>query len=686
MNAIWLVVLSAGLFTLAYRYYAAFIAAKILAFNPNRPTPAYRLNDGRDYHPTNKWVLFGHHFAAIAGPGPLIGPVLAAQFGYLPGLLWIVLGCILAGVVHDLVTLFASVRHEGRNLAAIAKDYVTPLTGACTAIAILFIIITALAGLGIVVVNALTESAWGAFAIAVSIPAAIFMGLYYNVFRKGKVTEATVIGVALLCFGVIYGAHVQNAPWGHWFNYTDKQLAVMLPLYGFVASVLPVWLLLCPRDYLSSFMKIGVVLLLAMGIIILHPTLHMPALTKFIHGGGPIVPGPVWPFVCITIACGACSGFHALIASGTTPKMISNERDILPIGAGTMLLEGFVAVMALIAATVLVPHDYFAINSNKDLFQKLLLSPDLKPVLRSAESQLAELTRLVGEKSLEGRTGGAVSLAVGMAYIFSSIGNLKHLMGYWYHFAIMFEALFILTTIDTGTRVARYALQEVLTTAIGEKRLKRWDVPMVLLVGALVGSAMPSALQHWSGYSAIYSQFAELGTPGLLLQAGLGAFTGALILWILNRIMRLAPGIMLASAFVCFAWGWMVYRGNIRTIWPMFGVANQLLATLVLAVGTTFILSRTRKKAYALVTALPMLFMLATTTTAGVWNIFRNYLSPAFLAKNPVDGVINASLTAIMLILVGIIAIDSVLKWRKLLREAKEPVILDVPVEEAVPA
>jgi len=600
MNALVLILVAALVFTIAYRYYAAFIAAKVLAFDANRPTPSKRLNDGRDYFPTNRWVLFGHHFAAIAGPGPLVGPVLASQFGFLPGLLWILIGAALAGAVHDLVVLFASVRHEGRSLTNIARDYVGPITGACTAAAVIFIIITALAGLGIVVVNALSESPWGTFAIAVSIPAALLVGVYMHILRHGKVAEASVIGVALLCFGVIYGAHVQNAPWGRIFTLNQTQLAIALPLYGFIASVLPVWLLLCPRDYLSSYMKVGVVFMLAAGIIAVHPNLKMPAITPFIGGGGPVVPGKVWPFVCITIACGAISGFHALVSSGTTPKMVSSEADIKFIGAGAMLLEGFVAVMALIAATVLVPADYFAINSKPEVLAAIAAKfPSVAHLFSSPDAQLDQLTKLVGEKTLVGRVGGAVSLAVGMSYIFSSVGGLKHLMSYWYHFAIMFEALFILTTIDTGTRVARYCIQDVLAGAYHRFRDARW--------------------------------------------------------W---------PGVVLTSFAVCFSWGYLVYGGDIRTIWPMFGVANQLLATLVLAVCTTFILARSSKRVYALCTFLPMCFMLATTVTAGFLNITGSYLTAEGLKKG---GALLAVLTAVMMCLVVVITVDCARSWLRIL-------------------
>jgi len=615
MNALVLVLAAALVLAIAYRYYAAFLAAKVLLVNPGRPTPAKRLNDGRDYFPTNRLVLFGHHFAAIAGPGPLVGPVLAAQFGYLPGILWILIGAALAGMVHDLVVLFASVRHEGRSLTAIARDYVSPLSGACTAAAVIFIIITALAGLGIVVVNALSESAWGTFAIAVSIPAALLVGIYMHVLRHGKIGEASAIGVALLCFGVIYGAHVQHAPWGHLFELSHKGLAIALPTYGLIASVLPVWLLLCPRDYISSYMKIGVVFMLAAGIVLVHPYLKMPALTPFIHGGGPVFPGTVWPFVCITIACGAISGFHALVSSGTTPKMVSSEADLRFIGAGAMLLEGFVAVMAMVAATVLIPADYFAINSKPEVLASVIgKMPSAAHLLTTPLAQLPELTRMVGENTLQGRVGGAVSLAVGMSYIFSSVGGLRHLMSYWYHFAIMFEALFILTTIDTGTRVARYCIQEVLAALYAPFRHPRW--------------------------------------------------------W---------PGVLFTSMMVCAAWGYLVYGGDIRTIWPMFGVANQLLATLALAIGTSFILSRGGKRVYALTTALPMLFMLATTLTAGYINIRGNYLTPQGIANG---GRLLASLTAIMMVLVAVASVDAMRSWARLLSPKAVPRILDVELSE----
>ncbi len=582
MNAITILVISLCVLTLAYRFYGAFLSAKVLVLDPKRETPSHKLKDGHDYLPTNKWVLFGHHFAAIAGAGPLIGPVLAAQFGYLPGLMWILIGSVLAGAVHDYVILFASVRHQGASLHQIARDYVGKLTGGSTAIAVLFIIVTALAGLSIAVVNALSQSAWGTFTIALTIPAAIFVGLYMTKFRKDKILEASIIGVALLLFGVFFGFYVQNSPFAQYFTFDKKQLAVILAVYGFFASVLPVWLLLVPRDYISSYLKIGTIGLLAIGIMIVAPKIQMPAITQYVNGGGPIIPGKVWPYVCITIACGAISGFHALISSGTTPKMINNEKDMLAIGYGAMVVESIVSVMALIAATSLIPADYFAINCKPEIFAKLGLVPQ----------RLSELSMMVQE-NVAGRPGGAVSLAVGMAYIFSGIPGMKALMGYWYHFIIMFEALFILTTIDAGTRVARYILQDIAGKAYKPFGDRKW-----------------------------------------------------------------VPGVIITSGMIVLAWGYLVYNGDISTIWPMFGVANQLLATAALAIGTSVILKNNKKKIYGLVTFIPMVFMLVTTVVADMENILINYLP-----LKTFNGNLNAFLSGTMLVLVMIIVADCSVKW-----------------------
>ncbi|MBP7055671.1 MAG: carbon starvation protein A [Candidatus Omnitrophica bacterium] len=587
MNALTLLTVGLLLFAITYRFYAKFIITKVLVFNNNIPTPAHTLKDGHDYHPTNRYVLFGHHFAAISGAGPLVGPVLAAQFGYLPGYLWILIGACLGGAVHDMVILFASVRTKGLSLTRLARKYVSRPAGIVTGIAILFIIITALAGLALVVVNALNESAWATFTIAVTIPAALIVALYMYRLRPGKIVEASIIGVIIVMAGVVLGEPIAKSPFGQFFLLSKPALSLILPIYGLIASLLPVWLLLCPRDYLSSYMKLGTIALLAVGIFVVNPSLKMPAITPFIHGGGPIIPGKVWPFVCITIACGAISGFHALVASGTTPKMINKESDIRMIGFGSMLVEAVVSIMALIAATVLLPGDYFAINVPVDLFQKLGLGT----------TQLAEIERMTGE-ALAGRAGGAVSLAAGMSLILSSIPGMKHLIGYWYHFAIMFEALFILTTVDTGTRVGRYIFQEMIT--INNPRFSR---------------------------------------------------------------ARRIPIIMISGVMISFFWGYLVYNGDISTIWPMFGVANQLLATLALAVGTVYILQKTKNWKYGLITFLPCLFMFATTVVAGIDTIIYNYMP-----KHTFQGNLNALLSAIMIMLVVITIYESVKKIALILR------------------
>ena len=433
---------------ISYRYYSAFIAAKVLALDDARITPAHRLADGHNYVPTNRWVLFGHHFAAITGAGPLVGPTLAAQFGYLPGYLWILIGVCLGGAVHDFVILTASIRRNGRSLAEIARAEIGPSSGLLAGISILVIVMIAIAAMAKVVVNALSESAWGTFTIGATIPIALFMGLYMYRFRKGKIGEATAIGVALLLFAVVAGKWVAESPLGSAFLLSEHKLTLAICAYGFFASVLPVWMLLCPRDYLSSYMKIGTITILIVGIMIVNPELKLPALSRFTDGG-PVVPGGLWPFVFITIACGAISGFHGLIGSGTTPKMIDRESDARMIGYGAMLIEGVVGVVALIAAASLTQGDYFAINAPPDKFAVLGLSMD----------HLPELSQQIGER-LAGRAGGAVSLAVGMSEIFSRLPGFRALISYWYHFAIMFEALFILTTVDTGTRVARFLVQE----------------------------------------------------------------------------------------------------------------------------------------------------------------------------------------------------------------------------------
>lgn len=589
MNSIMLLIVASCFFALAYRYYSAFIAAKVLVLNDSNITPAYKCNDGREFVPTNKWVLFGHHFAAIAGAGPLVGPVLAAQYGWGPGFMWILLGSVFAGAVHDFIILFASVRHNGQSLAVVARKEVGAVTGVTTSLSILFIIIVALAGLAIVVVNALFKNPWGVYTIFMTIPIAILVGLYMFKIVPGSIRSGSIAGFLLVLAAVFTG---------HWltpgqplsgladsFNLTKNQLSVALPLYGFCAAVLPVWLLLAPRDYLSSYMKIGTVIALALGILIVQPAVNMPWTTKFIDGGGPIIPGPVWPYVFITIACGAISGFHSLISSGTTPKMLEKESQARSIAYGGMLVEGFVAVMALISAVVLMPGDYFAINTTPAVFAKLNM-----PIV-----ELKELSALVG-MDVAGRPGGAVSLAVGMAHIFSSIGGMSHLMSYWYQFAIMFEALFILTTIDAGTRVARYILQDIIGTYVYP----------------------PMKRTSW---------------------------------W---------PGILITSAIVSYCWGYLLYSGDVATIWPLFGVANQLLSVVALALGTTIILKIAEKKSYALITIAPLVFLSATVITAGIMN------TQIYFKRGDVLGNTNGTISIVLIILVIITLIDSLRKWIEL--------------------
>jgi carbon starvation protein len=589
-------------FALAYRFYFSFIAAKVAVQNDLAVTPANRLYDGQNYYPMNKWVLFGHHFAAIAGAGPLVGPVLAAQFGFYPGFLWMLIGAVVAGSVHDYVVLTASVQYDGKSLAAIAKAEINKMSGVTTSIAVIIIIIVALAGLGLVVVNALAESSWGTFTIASTIPIAIIMGLWMFKFRKGKIAEATIFGVIMLILAVVFGRYIPGSSIAGWFTFNHKTLTLLIAGYGFLASVLPVWLLLSPRDYLSSIMKVSVILLLAIGVIIVGPEIKMPGFTDFIKGGGPIIPGKLFPYLFITIACGAISGFHALVSSGTTPKMIMKESNIKFIAVGSMLTEGVVSILALIAACSLLPLDYFMINVPVEKFQAIL--PQLH-AMGFTESNITQLSAEVGEK-IVGRTGGAVSLGVGMAYIFSSIPGMKGLMSYWYHFAIMFEALFILTTIDAGTRIGRFILQE----AIGK----------------------------------VYKPFQKTN-------------------WL--------PGNLFTSALIVFAWGYFIYTGSVSTIWPMFGTANQLLATLALAIGTSFIINRGRGK-YAWVTILPMTFVGITTLTAGFLNMKNIYIPQLQNNNTFVPGLINLILTVSIIICVFIILINAIPKWVKALRELKK--------------
>ncbi|HKX26747.1 MAG TPA: carbon starvation CstA family protein [Blastocatellia bacterium] len=616
INAVPILIGVLCIYVIAYRYYSAFIAAKVLALDDSRVTPAHRFYDGQNYTPTNKYVLWGHHFAAISGPGPLIGPVLAAQFGFLPGILWLVIGVVIGGAVHDFVVLVSSMRHDGKSLAEIARREIDKVTGVVATLAILLILIVALAGLGLAVVNALADSPWGMFTIAMTIPIALFMGIYMYRIRGGTqrgITEGTVVGVILLILAVVFGQVVQDSSWAHYFRFGKNGITIAIAIYGFAASVLPVWLLLCPRDYLSSYMKIGSIALLAVGIFIVMPTFKMPPLTPFVSGGGPIIPGSVFPFVFITIACGAISGFHALVASGTTPKMIDKETHARPIGYGGMLMESVVGVMALIAAASMFPHDYFQINIPVEAFAKVDAS------LRSmgfTESNLQSLTAAVGEERLAGRTGGAVSLAVGMAQIFTAIPGMRGLMSYWYHFAIMFEALFILTTVDTGTRVARFLMQEVL--------------------------------------GAVYRPFARTD-------------------WL--------PGAIIASLLAVCSWSYFIWTGSISTIWPLFGMANQMLACVALCVGTTVIINAGRAR-YAWVTIVPLAFVSVIEMVAGYQNIAGNYWP---LTANPATsfrGYLYTIITAFLMTGLTIVIIGSLRKWYQVVIKGKphEPMLQEPAV------
>ncbi len=590
MNALPLILTALCVMVIAYRYYSAFIAARVVTLDDLRVTPAHRLRDKQNFEPTNKWVLFGHHFAAIAGAGPLIGPVLAAQFGFLPGFLWLVLGVVLAGAVHDFTILVASVRRNGRSLADIASHEISPLAGLIGSIAILIILVIALAGLGLAVVNALYESSWGTFTIAMTIPVALLVGLWMYRIRPGKIVEASVIGVVLVVAAVLLGSLVPGSAIAGWFTLSREGIIIAMAIYGFIASVLPVWLLLVPRDYLSSYMKLGTIFLLVVGVILVHPDLKMPAVTAYVGGGGPIFSGKLFPYLFVTIACGAISGFHALVSSGTTPKMLNKETDARFIGYGAMLMEGLVGVIALIAACALHPADYFAIN----------LTPAKYATLGLAPVNLVELSREVGE-TVAGRPGGAVSLAVGFAQIFNGIPGLTRLMAFWYHFAIMFEALFILTTIDAGTRVARFVVQE-----FGGRMWKRFENP------------------NW------------------------------------------LPGNIIATAVVVFSWAYFIWTGSISTIWPMFGTANQLLAAVALAVGTSAIINAGKAR-YAWVTFVPMVFVAATTLSAGWLNITDNFIPLMAVAGKGFEGVVNIVMTIIIMACAVVVLIEAARRWYRVL-------------------
>jgi carbon starvation protein len=680
MNAAYWMLTALAVLAVAYRYYSAFIAARVLALDDARVTPAHALNDGQNFHPTNKWVLFGHHFAAIAGAGPLIGPVLAAQFGFLPGYAWILFGVVLGGAVHDFVILVASTRRGGKSLAEIAREELGPTLGLVTAIAILFIVVIALAGLGNVVVGALAESAWGVFTVGLSIPIALLMGGHIYKVRKGSlrgIREATIAGCVLLGLALVFGKTFSDSPYAEHLKLSRTTLTLCMAAYGFTASVLPVWLLLCPRDYLSSYLKIGTIGMLVVGILVVHPEIQMPAITPFIHGGGPIIKGPLFPFVFITIACGAISGFHSLVASGTTPKMVTRETDCRAIGYGAMLMEGLVGITALIAACVMPPEDYIAINTDPKIVVMAsrathgeglarsraeleaagaVLTPHDRQLLSLGASEpifaiegntlkaskilalsnptlaalgfnvnasephpttlddadfarlglhvkeLPALSRTAGEV-VAARTGGGVSLAVGMARVFAGLPGMTTLLAYWYHFAIMFEALFILTTIDTGTRIGRFLMQEFL------------------------GRVSP-----------------ELGKS----KSRTGAY--------------LATGIIVAG------WTYFILTGSITTIWPMFGIANQLLACAALCVATTILLRESAKRSYALVTLAPLCFVSVTTLTAGVESVRTLYLPMLKDSATYTTGLINALVTVTLLVCIVLILGGSAHRWVAFMR------------------
>jgi carbon starvation protein len=638
INSAWLVTAAVCTYLAAYRFYASFIAAKVMALDDTRATPSERLRNGHDFEPTNKWIVFGHHFAAIAGPGPLVGPTLAAQFGYLPGTLWIILGVIVGGAVQDFVILFCSVRRNGKSLGQMAREEIGRIGGGTALLTVLLIMIILLAVIGLVVVNALKGSPWGTFTIAATMPIAVFMGLYLRYWRPGKVLEVSLIGFLLVLGSIFLGEWVaHHATFGPWFTLGGMALAVCLIIYGYAASALPVWLLLAPRDYLSTFVKLGVVLMLGAGILLVRPELQMPALTRFVDGTGPIFAGKIFPFCFITIACGAISGFHSLISSGTTPKMIAKEGHVLPVGYGSMLLESFVAMMAMVAACALEPGVFFAVNSPAGIVGA---TPDAAtatitswgfPVTSQA---MHDLAKHVGEESLFYRTGGAPSLALGMAHIFSQIAGNEAVLRFWYHFAIMFEALFILTVIDAGTRVGRFMLQDFL--------------------------------------GHIYR---PLGRTS----------------WM--------PGVLLTSGLIVCAWGYFLVQGvldplgGINSLWPLFGIANQLLAAVALCVATTILIKMHRMR-YAWITIAPLCWLVVVTYTASWEKIFSQLPRVGFLAQaraleaGPQSAAtpqlifnnrLDAVVCGIFVILVTTILLDSIRLWVGILRGTEDSRTTETP-------
>jgi carbon starvation protein len=635
-SVLWFIVAALCVYAVAYRFYSRFIADKILELDDSRATPAVRLDNGRDYVPTPKWITFGHHFAAIAGPGPLVGPVLAAQFGYLPSTLWIIIGAVLGGCVQDFVILGYSLRRNGRSLGQMAREEIGPVGGLTALVGVMLIMVILIAVLGLVVVNAMKHSTWATSTVAATVPIAMLVGVYMTYLRPGRFIEATAIGLALVVLAVIGGRYVEAFSWGEYFLLDAPTLALWIIAYGFLASVLPIWLLLAPRDYLSAFIKIGTVLALAVGIIAIAPPALMPPLTQFVDGNGPVFGGKVFPFAFITVACGAISGFHALIASGTTPKMLMKERDARLIGYGGMMMESFVAVMAMIAAVMLDPGVYFAINSPAGVVGH---GVEAAATISSwgfavTDGQMQTLAQSVGESTLYARTGGAPSLAVGMAHIFASSLGGQALMALWYHFAIMFEALFILTTLDAGTRVARFMLQDLLGN--------------------------------------LYRPLANAASY---------------------------PNIIVTSALVVSAWGYFLYfgaidpLGGINSLWPLFGIANQMLATIALCVATTAMI-RSGRARYAFVTLAPLAWLVSVTMTAGVEKIFSARPNIGFLAhaaqlerglaRADVNAErayeiarlvwndrVDAVMTALLIAIVVIILADSARVWIKLALAAR---------------
>ena len=576
VNAVWLVLAAVSCYAISYRFYSKFIAEKVFELDDRRMTPAERYNDGLDYVPTNKWVLFGHHFAAIAGAGPLVGPILAAQMGFLPGTIWILVGVMLAGAVQDFLVLFISTRRDGRSLGEIAKQELGPRAGVIVMLGALGVMVIILSALALIVVKALAESPWGTFTIAATIPIALFMGIYMRFIRPGRIAEISVIGFVLMMAAIVYGEDIARSEyWGPLFTLTGPQLTLALVVYGFVASVLPVWLLLAPRDYLSTFLKLGVIVGLAIGIVIALPEMKMPAVTRFIDGSGPVFSGSLFPFLFITIACGACSGFHALVASGTTPKLVERESQMRLIGYGGMLGESLVAIMALVCASVLDPGVYFALNSPAAVIGTTVESAS--QVINGwgfmvTPEMLTQMAKDVGEHSILSRAGGAPTFAVGMAVIVTDIFNSKAMMAFWYHFAILFEALFILTAVDAGTRACRFMVQDLAGTFIPGLHQTR------SLVGNLIGTTV--------------------------------AVSG---------------------------WGYFVYQGvtdplgGINTLWPLFGIGNQMLASMALILGTV-VLFKMKKERYAWVTLLPTTWLFITSMSAGWQKIFSDNPRIGFLA------------------------------------------------------